>query len=148
MPTKHISARSQWQTFLRVIPTRWLRKPADIENTLLSPIYTICIVRYDCEYAYLSSLSRLSQESYIAYSARLAKMPQLHRVRVRAANTFVFCRRLNVSASTCTDMLPSRSVAGRLFHTASPLYAKQRSATSRLLAAWRSGQWSSSHERS
>ena len=35
-PTKRISTRSQWQTFLRVLPTRWRRKPAGIEITPLS----------------------------------------------------------------------------------------------------------------
>ena len=37
LPTKRISAISQWKTFLRVLPTRWWRKPAGIEITSLSP---------------------------------------------------------------------------------------------------------------
>ena len=34
---KRISVISQWTTFIRVLPTRWRRKPADIEITSQSP---------------------------------------------------------------------------------------------------------------
>ena len=37
LPTERISARSQWQTFLRVLPTRWRPKPAGVEITSLPP---------------------------------------------------------------------------------------------------------------
>ena len=37
LSTKRISAISQWNTFIRVLPTRWRRKPASIEITSLSP---------------------------------------------------------------------------------------------------------------
>ena len=40
LPTKRISAISQWETFTRVLPTRWRRKPAGTEITSLSPMYT------------------------------------------------------------------------------------------------------------
>jgi len=30
-PTDRISAVSQWQTYLRVLPTRWRRKPSGID---------------------------------------------------------------------------------------------------------------------
>ena len=33
---KRVSAISQWQTFIRVLPTRWRRKPNGIEITSLS----------------------------------------------------------------------------------------------------------------
>jgi len=36
LPTKRISAISQRQTFMRVLRTRWRRKPAGIEITSLS----------------------------------------------------------------------------------------------------------------
>jgi len=35
---------SQWQTFLRVLPTRWRRKPSGTENTSLSPYIEIEIL--------------------------------------------------------------------------------------------------------
>ena len=42
-PTKLISAISQWKTFIRVLPTRWRRKPAGNEITSLSPYaYSLC----------------------------------------------------------------------------------------------------------
>ena len=41
LPTKRISAISQWKTFITVLPTRWRRKPAGIEITLLSPYVTL-----------------------------------------------------------------------------------------------------------
>ena len=42
LPTKCISAISQWKTFIRVLPTSWRRKPAGIEITPLSPyVYTV-----------------------------------------------------------------------------------------------------------
>jgi len=37
LPTKHISLISQSKTFIRVLPTRWRRKPAGIEIMSLSP---------------------------------------------------------------------------------------------------------------
>ena len=37
LPTKRISATSQWQAFLRVLPTRWRWKPAGIEIMSQSP---------------------------------------------------------------------------------------------------------------
>jgi len=37
-------AMSQWQTFLRVLPTRWRRKPSGTENTSLSPYIEIEIL--------------------------------------------------------------------------------------------------------
>ena len=37
LPTKRISAISQWKPFLRVVPTRWRWMPAGIEITSLSP---------------------------------------------------------------------------------------------------------------
>ena len=37
LPAKRISAISQWQTFIRVLATRWRRKPAGIEVTSLLP---------------------------------------------------------------------------------------------------------------
>ena len=41
LPTKRISAISQWKTFLGVLLTRWRRKPAGIAITSLSPyVYT------------------------------------------------------------------------------------------------------------
>ena len=40
-PTKRISAISQRKTFIRVLPTRWRRKPAGIEITSLSPYVLI-----------------------------------------------------------------------------------------------------------
>jgi len=42
LPTKRISAISQWKTFVRVLPTRWRRKPAGTEMTSLSP-YVYCL---------------------------------------------------------------------------------------------------------
>ena len=36
LPTKRISAISRWKLFIRVLPTRWRRKPAGIEITSLS----------------------------------------------------------------------------------------------------------------
>jgi len=36
LPTKRISAISQWKTFIIVLPTRWRRKPTGIEITSLS----------------------------------------------------------------------------------------------------------------
>ena len=42
LPTKRISAISQWKTFVRVLPTRWRRKPAGTEITSLSP-YVYCL---------------------------------------------------------------------------------------------------------
>ena len=41
LPTKCISAISQWKSFLRVLPTRWRWKPAGIEITSLSPYVLI-----------------------------------------------------------------------------------------------------------
>ena len=37
LPTKRISAISQWKTFIRVLPTRWRRKSAGNDITSLSP---------------------------------------------------------------------------------------------------------------
>jgi len=37
LPTKHISLISQSKTFVRVLPTRWRRKPAGIEIMSVSP---------------------------------------------------------------------------------------------------------------
>ena len=42
LPTKRISAISQWKTFIRVLPTRWRRKPAGVEITS-SSFVTLCI---------------------------------------------------------------------------------------------------------
>ena len=48
LPTERISAISQWQTFLRVLPTRWRRKPAGIEITSLSPYVYKFVCMYMC----------------------------------------------------------------------------------------------------
>jgi len=45
---KRISAISQWKTFLRVLPTRWRRKPAGIEITSLSPYVYVPSVLWRC----------------------------------------------------------------------------------------------------
>ena len=37
LPTKHISAISQWKTFIRVLPTTWKRKPVSIGITSMLP---------------------------------------------------------------------------------------------------------------
>ena len=44
LPTKRISAILQWKTFIRVLPTRWRRKPASIEITSPSPCAFKCPV--------------------------------------------------------------------------------------------------------
>jgi len=48
LPRKRISAISQWKTFLRVLPTRWRRKPASIEITSLSPYVYVPSVLWRC----------------------------------------------------------------------------------------------------
>ena len=48
LPRKRISAISQWKTFLRVLPTRWRRKPASIEITSLSPYVYVPSVLWHC----------------------------------------------------------------------------------------------------
>ena len=44
LPTKRISAILQWKTFIRVLPTRWRRKPASIEITSLSPYVGLYVI--------------------------------------------------------------------------------------------------------
>jgi len=46
LPRERISAISQWQTFLRVLPTRCPRKPSDIEITSLS--LSLYVYRKSC----------------------------------------------------------------------------------------------------
>ena len=43
LPTKRISAISQWKTKHLSEPTRWRRKPASIEITSLSPCVLMCV---------------------------------------------------------------------------------------------------------
>jgi len=52
LPTKRISATLQWKTFIRVLPTRWRRKPASIDIMSLSP--------------YVASLSSTSMQKDVA----------------------------------------------------------------------------------
>jgi len=44
LPTKRIQVMSEQQTFLRVLPTRWRRKPAGIDTERNYVIVTVCIV--------------------------------------------------------------------------------------------------------
>jgi len=46
LPTKRIRALSQWQTFLRVLPTRWRQKSTDIdvEQNYVTVTVTLCIL--------------------------------------------------------------------------------------------------------
>ena len=44
LPTKCITARSQWKTFIRVLPTRWRWKPAGIEIMWLSVCVCLSVV--------------------------------------------------------------------------------------------------------
>ena len=45
LPTKRISALSQWQTFLRVSPTRWRQKSAGIDMEQNYVTATLCILK-------------------------------------------------------------------------------------------------------
>ena len=48
LPMECVSAISQWQTFIRVLPTRWRRKPAGIDITSLSPYALLLILLCIC----------------------------------------------------------------------------------------------------
>ena len=46
LPAKHIQALSQWQTFLRVLPTRWRQKSTGIDMEQNYVTVTLCIDEY------------------------------------------------------------------------------------------------------
>jgi len=67
LPTKRISVISQWKTFIRVLPTRWRRKPAGIEFTSLLPYADITcselcsIVKFEFDQSFYSTTNATSR---------------------------------------------------------------------------------------
>ena len=73
LPTKLISAISQRETFIRVLPTRWRRKPAGIEITSRISIQTagLAFGRHRVKGVDGSCAKHLTVESYTAYTVIL-----------------------------------------------------------------------------
>ena len=71
LPTKRISAISQWKTFLRVLPTRWRRKPAGIETTSLSPyVYRVYLLTGRKQIRHAYSVAQKGGRSPVKWSGQ------------------------------------------------------------------------------
>ena len=74
LPTKRISALSQWKTYMRVLPTRRRRKPAGTEITSLAPYVYLWLVRKFCWILWRSCVS--TARRYASAAIVVWKLPK------------------------------------------------------------------------